>query len=1225
MLVNMRPTQIRRVRRRGAARWAALVVGCLVWLALAAKPATAANPPPVQVYYVPIPEDEAFTALAAIYPSNAVCGFSGIGEVSEPIITYNSISVPAAGTIIYYDQWEDGFEIDISHPTQATTQIWGDGNTANGAPPGIPSDLLAANTVIVLRSNVFLGNRQSVIDFDGGDRIAASRTIAFTRALWATGTGTLQAGAVEVYPTDEWGTSFRAPAGVDTPSPSLFEYTGLAIMAADDGTVVDVDIDADGSFDAHVILNEGESYLSPGTVHQGARVQASAPVQVTMITGDICDYYEARWYVLFPESQWSDHYYSPVSTSDPHATTVFLFNPHDTALTVTRETVGGVTLTVNIGAMSGISVPVPSTSGAGFVAADGRPFLAIAAVDTTDVLNSLGDWGFAMIPERQLTAQTLIGWGAGRDPDSAVNPNENSSPVWVIPVYPDGELGPVPVCVDYNSDNQGPLVDANGFHYDQLLSLAEFESAKVYDPDGDQTGMLLYICPAAPDQPVTAKLAAAWGQDPNVATPGEPALDLGTTAPPAATFEAGKGATVVVDNDGDGKADGGDTLRYLVVIRNASRVPIPGLTISDTVPLYTAYVTGSTTLDQGGGAVTFPDGGDTPFPLDEGGVSLGTLPTNGVYTVTFDVVIDNPVPTGVDRVRNVAIVRAGDEQREPEAETPIDRDPTVSVVKAVNGDDANVPPGPTLRAGDPVTWTYTISNTGPISVTNLSVTDSVSGVVPIFVSGDVTNTGALDPGETWVYAADGIAVQGAYSNTVTVTGVATDGDVVTATDVAHYFGVFTPGIGLDKTVNDNAVPAGTTVTYTFVISNTGDDPLQQVVLVDNRCAVGFVGGDTGDDDVLGVGEQWTYTCSAVITHTTTNVATVTAVDSLGEPITATDSVKVLVTILYLPLLWVPQQEVPCPPPDGCPVGAEVKAMAVHETAGRLYIATRNPDQLVMMNANTTQVLATAAIGGEPWGVAVNEQTNRVYVSRFAGGDVQIFDALTLAPIKTIAVGQNPSVMTILPDLDTVFVLVQGPSKVAVIQGVDLAATVDAGGSKPFGIAADPVFNRIFISHRDSSSMSMLRQQSGVWTAFAGPKFTDNRQPFELAYDTATQRLFLVYERTIEGVDRWFLDVWEPRDVGDWGIFATQEIPSGGALSSPLVGGTGLEINPSTGNLFITNTGADSLTVIDSATLGVVGTVAMGDDPFAVAINSLINEVYVGLRGPGRLIKLSDTY
>jgi uncharacterized repeat protein (TIGR01451 family) len=1226
MSATLRPTALRSANRLAVSRWLAFAALCAVWIGLAAKPVIAANPPPVQVFYVPIPEDQAFTSLAAMFPGNAACGVVGFAEVAEPITTYNSISILAEGTIIYYDHWEDGFETDISHPTQPSSQIWGDGVVGNGRPPNINSDLLAPNTVLVLRSDVTLADRQFDIDFDGGDRIAASRTIAFTRAFWARGPNTLQAGAVEVYPTDEWGTRFRAPAGVNTPSPSLFEYTALVIMAANNGTLVEVDLDANGTIDAQTTLNQGQSYLTAGTVRQGALVQASAPVQVAMVTGDICDTYEARWYVLFPENQWTNRYYSPVSTSAEFGTTAFLYNPHGSALTVTRETQGGGLLNVNIAAQSGISVPVPSTSGAAFVAADGRPFLAIAAVDTTNPENSRGDWGFALIPERQLTAQTLIGWGAGRNPDSLVNPNENSSPVWVIPVYPDGETGPVNICIDYNGDGQGNLVDVNGFEYDQLLPLAEFASARVFDPDGDQTGMLLYVCPAAANQPVTARLAAAWGEDPAIATPGQPALDLGTTAPPTAMFEAGKAATLIADADGDGEADGGDSLRYAVLIRNASRVPIPGLSISDTVPLHTTYLTSTTTVDLGSGPAPVPDVGSTAFPLDEGGIPLGTLPSNGLFTVTFDVRIVSPLPAGVDRVRNVAVVRAGDEQREPEVETPVDFDPVVTVIKAVNGDDADTPPGPQVRAGSVVTWTYLVSNTGPISVTSLGVTDSVSGVVPVFVSGDVTSTGVLDPGESWLYRATGIAILGAYSNTVTVTGMAVDGDPITATDVAHYVGVLTPAITLTKDVNDNAVRAGTTVTYTFVVSNTGDDPLRQVALTDNRCTVAFVGGDTSSDDVLDLAEAWTYTCSAVITRTVTNVAVVTAVDSLSRTITATATARVIVPVLYLPLLWAPERTVPCPPPDGCPVGAQVKALAVHTTARLVYISTRDPDQLVLMDANTTEALATVNLGGQPWGVAVNEQTNRVYVSRFTGGDVRVFNALTLAPIETIAVGDNPSLIAVLPALDTAFVLVQGGSKVAIIEGVDPTPTlVDAGGSKPFGIAADPVFGRIFISHRDSHSLSVLRREGGVWKAFAGPQFTDNRQVFEIAYDTATQRLFVVYARTIEGVDRWFLDVWEPRDVGDWGYFATRDIPSGGAIASSLVGGTGIEINPSTGNLFITNTGEDSLTVMDATTLGPLATVALGDDPFAVAINRLFNEVYVGLRTPGRLIKLVDAY
>ena len=53
----------------------------------------AANPPPpVQHFYVPLPEDQVYHALKSIYPSNQTCPAFG-ENVANPIITYISISV----------------------------------------------------------------------------------------------------------------------------------------------------------------------------------------------------------------------------------------------------------------------------------------------------------------------------------------------------------------------------------------------------------------------------------------------------------------------------------------------------------------------------------------------------------------------------------------------------------------------------------------------------------------------------------------------------------------------------------------------------------------------------------------------------------------------------------------------------------------------------------------------------------------------------------------------------------------------------------------------------------------------------------------------------------------------------------------------------------------------------------------------------------------------------
>ena len=50
-----------------------------------------------------------------------------------------------------------------------------------------------------------------------------------------------------------------------------------------------------------------------------------------------------------------------------------------------------------------------------------------------------------------------------------------------------------------------------------------------------------------------------------------------------------------------------------------------------------------------------------------------------------------------------------------EAEIP--SDPAIVIEKATNGEDADTPTGPMVEVGDPVTWTYVVTNTGNVTLT----------------------------------------------------------------------------------------------------------------------------------------------------------------------------------------------------------------------------------------------------------------------------------------------------------------------------------------------------------------------------------------------------------------------------------------------------------------------------------------------------------------------------
>ena len=304
-------------------------------------------------------------------------------------------------------------------------------------------------------------------------------------------------------------------------------------------------------------------------------------------------------------------------------------------------------------------------------------------------------------------------------------------------------------------------------------------------------------------------------------------------------------------------------------------------------------------------------------------------------------------------------------------------------------------------------------------------------------------------------------------------------------------------------------------------------------------------------------------------------------------------------------------------------------LAFHTGQNRLFVVSRDNDQLLKVDPLGNQVVAQAGTGDEPWGVVVNEKTNRVYVGNFASADVWVYDANTLARIAVITLGNpseiQPALMEILPDIDTVGVVLRGPSGggVAIIEGLTVKQIVGTTGAGPYGIAVDPVHNRIYVSNRDGGNMRVLyRTEFGRWMS-DGQNFTfgDRRVPFEVEYNPVNQKLYLLYVKNMD----WYVDIWEVR-ANDWfWQIATVPVGSSGSSRDPNVGGTGLSVDMSTGNVFVANTADNTVSVINGSSNQVVATLATGPDPFKIAINLITRMVYVALRGVNRLAFFQDIY
>jgi uncharacterized repeat protein (TIGR01451 family) len=157
---------------------------------------------------------------------------------------------------------------------------------------------------------------------------------------------------------------------------------------------------------------------------------------------------------------------------------------------------------------------------------------------------------------------------------------------------------------------------------------------------------------------------------------------------------------------------------------------------------------------------------------------------------------------------------------------------TLLLETATNGQDADLPPGPSVLVGSAVAWTYTVTNPGPAAVTGLAVTDDQGVTVTCPVA-------ALAAGESATCSAGGTAGAGPYANVGTATALLPMGGTVSASDPSHYLGqvltIETATNGQDADTPPGPVLAvGAPVNWTYLVTNLDSVQVSAVAVTDSQ-------------------------------------------------------------------------------------------------------------------------------------------------------------------------------------------------------------------------------------------------------------------------------------------------------------------------------------------------------------------------------------------------------
>jgi uncharacterized repeat protein (TIGR01451 family) len=205
--------------------------------------------------------------------------------------------------------------------------------------------------------------------------------------------------------------------------------------------------------------------------------------------------------------------------------------------------------------------------------------------------------------------------------------------------------------------------------------------------------------------------------------------------------------------------------------------------------------------------------------------------------------------------------------------------------------------------GEQIVYTFRATNTGNVSLQNVAVTDpKVASITPA--------SAALAPGAQAVFTSAAYTVTQAdinsgtaIPNTATVTGrtLAASPTIVTATSSTTTPIRYAPALALTKTgALNGAAAVGSTITYSFSLTNSGNVPLTSVAITDPKATVVY-GAWPGTAGQLGIGQTVTATATYTLTQadvdagSVVNTATATGTPPTGAAVTTTATRTITLT------------------------------------------------------------------------------------------------------------------------------------------------------------------------------------------------------------------------------------------------------------------------------------------------------------------------------------------
>lgn len=293
-------------------------------------------------------------------------------------------------------------------------------------------------------------------------------------------------------------------------------------------------------------------------------------------------------------------------------------------------------------------------------------------------------------------------------------------------------------------------------------------------------------------------------------------------------------------------------------------------------------------------------------------------------------------------------------------------------------------------------------------------------------------------------------------------------------------------------------------------------------------------------------------------------------------------------------------------------------------------------------AGCDQKTPTVAVGTQPWALTVDQALHSVFVINNWDDTISVINTTSCSAADhsgckqhppTSQVGQGPQAITLDPATSTLYVANFVDGTVSVVDASDCDPSNSGGcrdvppsaavGAFPTALAVDMADNTVYVADQDAGTVSLVNAATCNVTRLIGcgaPVATVHvgKAPAGVAIDQATGTVYVVNSGagTVSVIN---------------GVTCNAERTSGCAGTPPTVrvgsSPLGIDVDQATDTVYVTNLGADekgdTVSVINGATCNsydhagcgqVPPTATVGVAPFDLAVNQVTNTVYVANTG-----------